>query len=494
MSIEFYNKPGCISMTYVDGPNISAHYAYNKNITLFSVDTSLGDALTITSGGNSTVVKYNEISQLQPTNHSTVFELCDLLTMWSAYSDSTDISQRDTFYRTRMVTPILIFESQFAIDKDAINFNELVVEGGAVEYDTDEVCVSISTSEYANSRALYQTKPYIKYCSGRSTMISFTCIMRTNLFISNNVCRVGVFDDINDKNEAADYRGNGVFFQVDGDGNLAIVLRSSFAGTQIDTVVDQLNWSNDTLNGCSGCGLNLDPTSINTYVIQIAADSGTIRCGVVYQSKVVYAHIFNNLDKDYQLLLQTFSLPFRAESINSADGGSAGQIKLHRLTATVDGTPDIIHPICADTGLTPINITSTSATSIPVLTVSNNGGIYCRININILKFCLILISGDILRYRVVLDATVATPSWQNDSNSVLKRIAYYDRASTTVSGGTTMYSGFITKSHNTVSIPVKNISLYASVDGLSGNKVTLVIDYMGSDSSITANCLYSESI
>ena len=113
----------------------------------------------------------------------------------------------------------------------------------------------------------------------------------------NTVAKAGVFDDdANTVNTNHMQRGNGVFFQWKSGEGLALVLRSNFSGSQVDTTVLRADWNLDKLDGTGASAKTLVPTDENTYVFEWSAFGGSIiQAGFMQDGVPVWCHRFVNV-------------------------------------------------------------------------------------------------------------------------------------------------------------------------------------------------------
>jgi hypothetical protein len=224
--------------------------------------------------------------------------------------DLADSAAFDAFGRFRVSQPLTLFESSFEYDLQANWFEPVVANGGAVAHNADTRSAVLTAGTAANSSAMIGTRQWWPYEKGKSQLIKTTFVL--GAAVANVTKRVGYFDD-----------ANGVYLRQDGDG-LALVLRSSTSGTLEETVVPQVDWSADPLNGTGASGITLDPELQQIFVVDAQfLGAGRIRAGFNVDGVTVVAHEFRNANRNpVAPYMQTFNLPVRFQV--EATGATAG--------------------------------------------------------------------------------------------------------------------------------------------------------------------------
>ena len=187
----------------------------------------------------------------------------------------------------------------------------------AVYMDTSTSTISPSSSN--NQHLIYQTKAYMPYQADSRMFVVVGATMRTTLVVNHNVARIGYYDDKEDKDVAADEGGSGIFFELRADGLMYACIRTydSAGDVQTDTCVVQSDWNLDQMDGSGASAYSLDFTKAQLYAFEIEMNSSRIRLGFVVKGNVVWAHQFVNVNVVSEPQLFNYSLPIRAELINS---------------------------------------------------------------------------------------------------------------------------------------------------------------------------------
>jgi hypothetical protein len=162
---------------------------------------------------------------------------------------------------------------------------------------------------------------YHHYMPGKSqfVMASFNFIDVRE----NTTKKVGYFDD-----------RNGVFLQQAGDGTVSVVRRSYNTGITSDTVVNQVNWNLDPLDGTGITSITADFTKTHLFVADYQwLGVGRIRCGLVIGGETTYFHEFNHANIVEHAYWSIPSLPIRCEIANT--GAAVGITSMEQICSTV---------------------------------------------------------------------------------------------------------------------------------------------------------------
>lgn len=235
-----------------------------------------------------------------------------------------DGPQLDSFGRLRVSNPFIRFDASFTIDDKAFLFSDETASGGTVTRDGTAGTMEISASSANGSRALRQTREYIKYIPGISPLIKIAGKFGTGR--ANAKQRVGLFDD-----------DNGLFFEEE-NGTVRVVIRSNTSGSVVEDPVDQSLWNMDKLDGTGESGITLDLSKIQIFLIDFQwLSAGRVRFGFVIAGKLYYVHEFYHANIDTEKYMQTASLPLRAEVINSAATSGTTTFHLFCLSYIQEG-------------------------------------------------------------------------------------------------------------------------------------------------------------
>jgi hypothetical protein len=177
---------------------------------------------------------------------------------------------------------------------------EAIISGTGVAptHNANHRMVALSCTA-GNGVSSLQSFEYVPYQAGHSQLILVTGVLGAG--VVGAVVDTGVFD-----------ANNGIFYRQNGASGLQVVLRSSTSGSVVDTVVDQVNWNLDKLDGAGASRFTIDPTK--NFILVIDAQflaMGRVRIGFDLSGVIVWAHQFDNanvLDVPY---MQTLTLPVK---------------------------------------------------------------------------------------------------------------------------------------------------------------------------------------
>jgi hypothetical protein len=223
--------------------------------------------------------------------------------------------QFDAFGRQRISEPFTLgdYKHLYGIDP---NFLDVVANNGTATYDKNKACVTLATSNAANSYVIHQTKMYHHYMPGKSQFILSSFCFGSNT--TNVTKRTGYFDD-----------HNGIYFEQAGNNQLTWAIRSNVTNTAIDSRVSQSYWNVDKCDGTGPSGFVLDTTKTQLATIDFEwLGVGSARVGFVSNGTFVTAHRFDNANYSNTVYMSTPNLPVRCEILNvgATTGGSMDQI------------------------------------------------------------------------------------------------------------------------------------------------------------------------
>jgi len=274
---------------------------------------------------------------------------------------------------------------------------------------------------------------------------------------------------------------------------MGVVQRSYTSGSAVDTRVVQSSWNLDIMDGTGPSGINLDFTKCQIFFIDLEwLGVGRVRLGFVIDGIPAYCHEFNNANNKAEVYMTTPNLPVRYEIINTNTTASLTTMDAICCSVMSEGghnPREIIRSV--DNGITS---KSMSTTLIPVIQIRLNSS-YIREKIEIIGLNFLSVSGnDDYRWAVIFNPTVTggtAASWVTLDNSV----AQYDITATgTVTNGTQISSGYISKSSDALSnINVNNLlSIAADIDGVS-DVVALCCQTTTSTGTILESLSFKES-
>lgn len=339
--------------------------------------------------------------------------------------DVIDSPAGDAFGRLRVSLPVALFDTthQYGISNQ---WAALTASGGTVTHRPAMSAVELGTTTTAGSSVKFQTRQYLRYQPGKSSLILASAVVGAP--VANLRRRRGYFDD-----------ANGIFIEQNGTTDLAMVLRSSTSGAPVDTRVVQAAWNIDSLDGTGPSGIVYDPSKANLLVIDLQWLSvGRVRIGFDFGGLIVYCHQFLNANVQTVPYMTTANLPVRYEQANLGGAAAATMLAICAAVVAEGGHEPHGFMRSADTGVTSETV---GATREPILSIrpaaifgglTNRGLIYPR------HFDL-LASGDCL-WELVHQPTLTGAAWTAvGASSIVEK----DTTATAITGGVVVASGYM---------------------------------------------------
>lgn len=379
-----------------------------------------------------------------------------------AYADSPSI---DAFSRLRVSSIATVYDSMLQYDLDLIQNLIQTVGTGSVTHLPLEAAAQLSTGGTASgAKAIYQSRKYVRYQAGKSQMALLTGVIGEKK--TNVRKRIGLFDD-----------DNGIFFEQDGAGQNAVVIRSKTTGSVVDNKVVQANWNIDPFDGTGPSGLTLDDTKSQIFVIDFQwLGVGRVRMGLDINGLLHYVHEFNHANWTSVVYMATPHLPIRIEIENVGTAASATTLKKICSAVVAEGglreTPG--YAWTASRGTTALGVTSRR----PVLSIRLNPNFLSQVNRGhvIFKEMELLAASNNCHWEMTVAGILTGASWVDvDTNN---SIAQYDVSATAISGERIFDQGFALSGGGVAKgqasggdVPVE---VYNSYDGTTPTIISLV--------------------
>ena len=322
----------------------------------------------------------------------------------------------DAFGRLRVSEPYTLFDSQNRYQMNRKFFSNIVGTAN-VGYISNESTVTMNV-DGTPARVIRQSKNSFAYQPGKSLTILNTFVM--NQSKSNLIQKVGYFNDL-----------NGVFLEQSDD--LYMVLRNNGS----DFKVRKSDWNTDSLP-------QLDMTKIQIMFMDIEwLGAGTVRTGFVIDGENKYAHMFHHANRISHVYMTTAILPIRYEIQTTGTSPTSSTLK------------QVCSTVISEGGYNPSLPTYVNHRGVATLTLANT--LYPMISIRlkpgfldslvrVKQIDLLSTSKDSGTWYILLNPTLATPSWSSHPDS---NLVQFDISSTSVSGGITIESGFFTEQSKT---------------------------------------------
>lgn len=229
----------------------------------------------------------------------------------------------DAFGRQRIAQPLTLFDSSHRYQDNGLWATATGVSSTAT-FDANQGLVTLNVPTTSGAYVKRETKQVFSYQPGKSLLIMSTFVMepaKTNLRQ-----RVGYFNS-----------DNGLYFQINGTIN-SFVERSSVTGSVVETVVNQIDWNVDKLDGNGPSGITLDLTKAQILWMDIEwLGLGTVRVGFIIDGKFIQCHAFNHANTITSTYITTASLPLRYEIENLGTTASSSTLKQVCSTVISEG-------------------------------------------------------------------------------------------------------------------------------------------------------------
>ena len=227
----------------------------------------------------------------------------------------------DAFGRSRTSEPFTLADYTHIYGEEVELLTKVVGVGATTEVNPNTASIALIVGTGATDQVIHQSRMYHHYMPGKSqyVMASFNFLDVRE----NTTKKMGYFDD-----------RDGVFIQQEGDGTVSVVRRSHNTGITSDTVVNQVNWNLDPMNGTGVTGVSLDFTKTQLFAADFQwLGVGRIRCGFVVGGQTIYFHEFNHANVEEHAYWSLPSLPIRCEIANT--GSAVGITSMEQICSTV---------------------------------------------------------------------------------------------------------------------------------------------------------------
>lgn len=382
----------------------------------------------------------------------------------------------DAFGRFRVSNPTTIFDSQPEYGLNTLQWNTKTTGSTTVSIvsniTSSEIILTVGSNK--SDKAIVQSKKYIRYQPSKSQLVALTGNFKQKKAGVRQ--RIGLFDD-----------NNGMFFEVD-ENNIKTVVRTSTSGSVTDSAVSQSNWNVDTLLGNGDSGKTLDISKAQILLIDFQAlYVGRIRFGFDIDGKQYIANQILNANNITLPYVQTPNLPIRYEIENTTTASSNTSMTMICAAVISEGGSDTERAISHSVSTKDLLVSSAATTVTPIISVRAKqtvSGKQNRAEIIPEGFEVYAETRGV-HYNVILNGTITTASWQSGGTNCL---VDYDTASTVVSGGEIIASGFVGAGvQQRVSVPsdiISKLALTRSIDNTTGDTLTLASVGIGGSASV----------
>lgn len=333
----------------------------------------------------------------------------------------------DAFGRIRVSQPYTLFDSQNRYGIDG-QFSTSTAGSGAATHLSNESSVNMAVSTTSGDEVVRQTFRVFPYQPGKSLLLLATFKMdaaKTNLRQ-----RVGYFGT-----------NNGVFLEQGANG-ITFVLRTSTSGSPSDArYVAKASWNGDKLDGTGTSGITLDLTKTQILFLDFEwLGVGSVRCGFVIDGQFIVAHTFHNANIQTSVYMTTAILPVRYEITNTGTVASSSAMKQICSSVMSEGGYQAVsqeHSARMVSATSGSYITTTFKPLVSIrLASASLGAVLLPYNLNFLPT-----TSDNYELALFKNTTLTTPTWTAVSST---SNAEQDIASTSMTGGTIVYSEYTT--------------------------------------------------
>jgi hypothetical protein len=390
----------------------------------------------------------------------------------------------DAFGRTRVSSPLTLFDSSHRYKDNNLWDSLLVGTGSTVGFVTTQGLINIGIGTTAGCSAIRETTKVFSYQPGKSLLVLNTFVPATPK--ANLRQRIGYF--------GAD---NGMYFEIDGT-TAYFVERSLSTGTE--TRVAQTDWNIDKLDGTGISGITLDITKAQILWMDIEwLGLGTVRIGFVINGQFIHCHSFHHANIIQSTYITTASLPLRYEISNTGITTSSSTLKQVCSSVVSEGGYDlrglqqaVQTPITA-----PVDLPSPAGTYYPVLSIRLKSSPNRLDAIVILTALSIMGTGNgpLFNWQLRASATTSGGTWVS---SGVDGAVEYKIDGGTVSGGRILASGFFSSTNQSqASVDILKEALFKfqlERNGLTGTpyELTLVCSTDTSGANVFASLDWEE--
>lgn len=307
------------------------------------------------------------------------------------------------------------------------------LNGGSVSYSTSNGSVSLSTNTSNGSLAEIRTNQFYKIQLGKYYIIKQSLSFSSSG--TNNETKMGCFDD-----------NYGFYFKVANS-----LLSVGFFDTMSSGLTSEYSnsqFNNDKFDGSGPSGMLLDLTKYNLYEIR-AFWHGTLI--LEFYVNGFLGHVINIYNNSQKPILQTNKLPICVKSINTSVSTSTS-LEYNSASILIENGSEPIGNTFFKSNSSTKNVKQES----PLLSFK------VKQNINTISNRLVVVPKEFsistnlnrIKYKLVLNPTLSGSSFASvNTYSGLD----YDESSTSFSGGTILYSGYLNVNNESLSIKLDNV-------------------------------------
>jgi hypothetical protein len=361
---------------------------------------------------------------------------------------------------------------------DPREYSNVVATGGTVTHLPNESAIRFAVTASSGSSVEFRTNTFYRYQAGKGLRIKQT-VYHADTGQSNQIRRWGFFDT-----------NDGLFWQLSGT-TFGIVRRTSTTGSPVDNSTVSSSFNVDPLDGTGPSGITLDLTKGNIYEINFQwLGVGTVN---FYVNGNLVHQIFNanTLAAPY---MKTAQLPVCYSIINSGASTISSFTNICNSVIAEGGDAPPEYAFCAFNSAF-ISVTTTERPVLSIRPKATYNSITNRMLV-LPKILTIATEGDRIGFRLVYNGTLTGASWSSVNTYSGTE---FDVAATALSGGETLYYGFLPNGNDAASINIEVLfdevsrvlrqnAFATSVDTLT----VMVVNEQSGSTSVKAALVFNE--
>ena len=305
---------------------------------------------------------------------------------------------------------------------DSRQYGTSVNSGGAVTHLPNMSAIQLSVPSTSGAYAKLRTHTYYRYQAGKGLRVTQTGFS-ADAGQTNQIKHWGLFDDY-----------DGIIWELNGT-ELRLIRRTSTSGSVVDNIIDRATWNEDKMDGTGPSGITLDVTKGNIYEIQIQwLGVGSVWCYVDGHQ----VHEIKNANLHAAPYMKTATLPLSWEVSNTA-ASTASSYTFVCAKVAIEGGEDQPQTTFGAYNSSDIAVGTTDR---PLLSMRPTQLLNAIENRAVLVPHVANINTDGARaaFRIVMDGALTGATWNPVATD---SAAEFDTASTAISGGDTLFRGFL---------------------------------------------------
>lgn len=391
-----------------------------------------------------------------------------------------DTGNIDAFGRARVSQVTTQFDAKQLHDNLRLFIDEETIGTGAAAHSTKEARSQLTTAATSDV-VILQTKQRFNYQSGKSQLVFMTF---DNFQAETNITkRIGYFSSSTSTPFTADL--DGLFLESDGDVSINI-----YKSGTLTEQTDQSSWNIDPLDGSGESGITVDWQDSQILIIDFEwLGVGRVRWGLVIDGLIVYFHESNHANSTSGVYMSSPNQPLRWELRQS--GAGSGTFNVICSSVNSEGSLNKLGKILSENlGTTHVNANSTS-NKYALLGLRLQTAKVDTL-VDLINYSILSTTSDDQLIEVWLNPTVAgTFTFNSVTNSSVQVAKGAADGSNTVTGGTLLYSRYITAQDATPVNLQSSIRLGMAIDGTL-DEIVITCNPLSNNSDVLASIDWRE--